>query len=532
MSEKEKIKEPLDHQKEALENIKKGFRAVNRGKVIMPCGTGKTLIPFFYFFEEGLNTCLICVPSLALLRQTKDEWINNLSEPVDFFCVCSEYDISDMDDSMSYSVKDLGNIGLGVVNEPEDITKLIKNRDRLTPLVCFCTYQSLHNVHTALKHKDVKLFKFDLGVADEAHKTTKGGHSNYGLFHEKSLPIKKRIYMTATPRVLSHFAKDEGIRYKYDMNNVNVFGPTLHHMTFFEAIKRDLLCDYKFFCIAVNEKEVKQMIFKKNIDKEGKITQSSVDDMVNIIALRKAIDNFGVKKILTFHNRVKSANIYRQKFEKLYGDVDCFHVNGSMTTQRREWIMKRFLKSKKSLITNARCLTEGVDVPAMDLVLFSDPKKSVIDITQAIGRVLRKSKGKKLGYVIVPVYLSHENEAREDDFDIKESKFLDTVRILKHMTGFDETLEQDISSKVYVKRVSNPDQKTLERKKAESREKSKVYFLDVPKGIETKVFLKEIRKAVVPFVPFEQAREFIRTLGLSGKDEYRKLIKEARRRSN
>lgn len=277
---------------------------------------------------------------------------------------------------------------------------------------------------------------FDLGIFDEAHRTTgtKDRQFNYGVSN-KYIKINKRLFVTATPR---HFKLQKKSNDKskntsiYSMDSEKIYGPLAYRLSFRESIQRDLISDYKVIISAVVNKP-----------KTKKITTQQWDQ--NAIALQKAINLCNAKKIITFHRSILDAEQFvdNLNLKGYLPEIRSFHINSFMPVKDRMSIMSLFKHTEGSIISNARCLTEGTNVPAVDMVAFLSPKQSKIDIVQAIGRALRKSKGKTTGYIFLPLFVDlKENEALEDA--IKRADYGDVWQVLEALSEHDEDLHSTI----------------------------------------------------------------------------------------
>ena len=300
--------------------------------------------------------------------------------------------------------------------------------------VVFTTYQSGEALSKAARSAR---FRFDLGIMDEAHKTVGDGARLFShLLHDRNLPIRRRIFMTATERRYAG-QSDEVL----SMDNPAIYGETFHLLSFKRALEYapPILSDYKIISIAVSRDEVAELI-RKNVfvrpDKGRWNKEIEAEMLASLIALRKAMAKHPIRHAVSFHSSIQRAELFKthndafsHAFPK-YGSLETFHVSGKTPTGTRARIIGEFAQTQRGLITNARCLTEGVDVPDIDCVLFADPRRSAVDIVQAVGRALRPAPGKKLGYVIVPIL--HDADATPDDIFESDSfqEILTTLRAL------------------------------------------------------------------------------------------------------
>jgi superfamily II DNA or RNA helicase len=435
-------KKPLPHQEEALAAIVPTLQKESRATAIMACGTGKTLVTLWSAEQLGARKILVLLPSLALLRQTLHEWLKETSlDPLAYLCVCSDPTVKGDADEISTAQSDLD---FEVSTNPEVVRRFLDAPFDGTKIV-FSTYQSASVVGEALKPGE----SFDLGIFDEAHKTAgrEGSKLSFAL-RDENLAIAKRLFVTATPRHYNPRNKNKSgeMEMVYSMDRPEVFGNRVYTLSFSQATKREIICGYKVvISVITSEMVTNEMINRGQVQISGDYVQAR--QVANQIALRDAVHKFGVERIFTFHNTVQSAASFvssgNEGVHNHLPEFGAFHVSGAMSTAQREKIMRDFRSSSKGIISNARCLTEGVDVPAVDMVAFLSPRRSLADIVQATGRAMRKSPGKKLGYVLVPLYV--EVEAGESiDEAVARADFDEVWDVLQTMQEQDEVLADTI----------------------------------------------------------------------------------------
>ncbi len=412
-----KPRKPRPHQERALGKAQGYFvkNGNSRGKLIMPCGTGKSLTGYWCAEQLTAQSILIAVPSLVLIRQTLETWtresVANKRRP-NWIVVCSDESVSNRDDPAVLT----HDLGVRVSTDPKRIASwLRKHKGDLT--VVFTTYLSGRVTAEAAKKARMT---FDLGIMDEAHKTTGKKASLFShLLHDKSIKIRRRIFMTATER--RYRGRSEQIA---SMDDPQLYGETFEMLSFKKALesKPPILSDYRILTIFVSHDEVADLI-QGNLfvrpDKGKWDSDIEADMLASLVALRKAIKKYRIKHAVSFHSSIARAKAFKvnqnvfSEVVKEYGKLETFHVSGKTPTAVRSDQIDMFSASKRSLITNARCLTEGVDVPNIDCVLFADPRKSTVDIVQAIGRALRVAEGKEFGYVLVPVLVDREQTVKK-----------------------------------------------------------------------------------------------------------------------
>lgn len=429
---------PKPHQQKAINECVQWFTEgeETRGQLILPCGAGKTFTSLWIKEKLESNKSLVLVPSLALLRQIKNEWSKQRKTKYQYLCVCSEKDI-DKDNTDSI-VTHTYEIGGNVTTEPNEILSFLQND--IDEKVIFSTYQSLPSIAEAIENTEIT---FDFVFCDEAHKTAGISKGVFGLIHDNSkIPAKRRLYATATPRIVKESIKkklEDDLKYTHDMNDPKTFGEEFYRMSFKDAIDKNILVDYKIVAIGVNDLKLANYLQERRyVD-----NNISIDEVANNYALDYVMNKYIANHALTFHSRVKLAKEFALRHSKLFNKTTSFSVDGTQATSIRNQILNEFKNSEKAIISNARCLTEGVDVPTIDLVYFSDPKNSKVDIIQAVGRALRKKKGKKLGYIVVPIYHSNNDEVENS---ISQGSFKNLLQVIRSLCDQDERLQDEINS--------------------------------------------------------------------------------------
>lgn len=445
-------KELRDHQRSALEGAQRGLSEADRGKLIMACGTGKTFTALK--IAEDLagkgKRVLFLVPSLNLLSQTLTEWTQESQIPLHSFAVCSDSDVGKKrkkdDDTVQTFTHELR---YPATTEPAKLAKEMEKRsDAQHMSVVFSTYHSIDVISKA--QKEHGLADFDLIICDEAHRTTGAtfdsqDESAFVRVHDNNyIRAAKRIYMTATPRIYGEVAKASAEKDNValcSMDDEALYGKELYVITFSEAVRRGLLCDYKVIVLAVEEAHVSRRI--QNLLKDPD-NQLKVDDASKIIGCWKALSKQGLSDELVSDSqamqravafcqvietskegkthKVSSKQIARmfQSVVEAYQEEEEFeqvarltcqaeHVDGGMNASEKEgkldWLKAEAPENTCRILSNVRCLSEGVDVPALDAVLFLTPRNSQVDVVQSVGRVMRNAPGKKRGYVILPVVI-------------------------------------------------------------------------------------------------------------------------------
>jgi superfamily II DNA or RNA helicase len=435
---------PYPYQISALEKIRETFTKSDRAHVVMACGTGKTLVALWAVEQLKPKTILVLVPSLTLLQQTLDEWSrhNSWGNAFSYICVCSDPTVASKDenDPITFHRSDAE---FRVDTDPDVVRRFIK-RDGTSIKVIFSTYQSSAVVAEGMRG----LPPLGIGVFDEAHKTTgpQGGIFAHSL-SDNNIEIRKRLFFTATPRHYDIRHRDRQGDFRINsMDNETVYGPRAYTLTFGSAARQGIICDYKVVISMVDGHEVNDFALKHGITLvAGDLIGAKW--VANQIAVERAIEQTGAIRGITFHSRVSSAKEFSadtsRGIQQWLPDFSVFHVNGDQKSSERKQLIRSFREATNALITNARCLTEGIDVPAVDMVAFIDPRHSRIDIAQATGRAMRKPQGsaKTIGYVVIPLFLERKiGETLEEA--LERSEFDDVALVLNAMQEQDDDLAQ------------------------------------------------------------------------------------------
>lgn len=451
------------HQTEAVEKTHEHFKHADRGKLIMACGTGKTFTSLKIAEKESSGFALVLVPSISLVGQILREWTANSETELNTLCICSDPKVTQtktqvpMDIDM-FSVVDLS---MPATTDPQRIIQQynsFKHNGKMT--VIFSTYQSIEVINKAQK---LGLPEFGIIVCDEAHRTTgvtlaedyaKGDESAFVRVHNNDfIKAKKRLYMTATPRLYHENAKtkaEENNAVLCSMDDEELYGAEIYRIGFGDAVEKQLLSDYKVLIFTVNENEVspafQQAVADARREFGVKKNELEVDTAAKIIgcinALSKQIVGKGCEvlaEVDPYHMRsgvafcrsiaeskaiTKLFNTYSAEYTMTLSEekrskivnVQADHIDGTMATPEREkklqWLKDNGSKidGTTEILTNVRCLSEGVDVPSLDAVMFLSARNSQVDVVQSVGRVMRKSQGKKYGYIIIPIVIPANTE--------------------------------------------------------------------------------------------------------------------------
>lgn len=444
--ERKQAFQPRKHQSEAIEKALAGFATHDRGKLIMACGTGKTftslrLAEQFAEQRGGRARVLFLVPSIALLSQTLREWTAQATVDMRSFAVCSDTKVGKgAEDIAPYDLE------VPVSTDGTRLAEIFNTGKHGAGLhVVFSTYQSLPTVHDAQQHG---LDDFDLVICDEAHRTTGvtlAGEdaSNFVRIHDADyLKVDKRLYMTATPKLFDDDVKDKAADHSAElasMDDEGVYGPEFHRLGFGEAVERGLLTDYKVLVMTVDEDVAAEALANAPGQLVNLTTASAIIGAWNALAKRSGKlqgtkDGFEVnakpmQRTVAFAKDIKHSKQIADSFPALVAAhqeslhehaaledislhntdvaVAAQHVDGTMNAMQRSsrinWLEADIAPTESRVLTNARCLSEGVDVPGLDSVIFFQPRNSMVDVVQSVGRVMRKAEGKDYGYIILPV---------------------------------------------------------------------------------------------------------------------------------
>jgi len=499
------------HQHEAIQAVMKGLTedGHDRGKLIMACGTGKTFTAlklaerWTMHTAGGAATILFMVPSLALLQQTLDEWSRERDPDLGFraFAVGSDTNVGRRknDDLTSVLMEDLG--APATTSGPklaELLGDVDEEHDGMT--VVFSTYQSIDAVAEAQR---LRGDTFDLVICDEAHRTTgvtlaNEDESYFVKVHDNAvIPADKRVYMTATPRIFAPEVKNAARQKEAElvsMDDEELFGPLLYRIGFDEAVNRQLLTDYKVVVLGISEDEIIDRMQQELSDGGHELQVSDVAKLIgcwNALAKRNAgliAEGFGadaapMRRAVAFARDIRTSQRVASDFEALVEGhlsnienedetddltVQARHVDGTMNaTQRGErldWLkatpdVDQYGRPVARVLTNARCLSEGVDVPTLDAVLFLSPRKSQVDVVQAVGRVMRRAEGKRLGYIVLPIAIP-AGIAPEEALNDNE-RYRVVWQVLQALRAHDERLDAAINQAAFTGRL--PEQVLIEQ---------------------------------------------------------------------
>lgn len=417
---------PKPHQEEAINDVIAGFKENDRGQLLMACGTGKTLTSLWISEGLGSNLSLVLVPSLSLLSQTLREWVANCRESFNWICVCSDQSVARQESSGDTWIGHVSELGVPVTSNIEEIQMFLLDRGKR---VVFSTYQSSQLITLAQEKNGVA--PFDLVIADEAHRCAGKVSSAFGcVLDQEKIRSLKRLFMTATPKVLSTQTKKKASEQDIEiasMDDENTFGKVLHKLSFSRAIELGLLSDYRIIIIGVDDATVEEKLNNRSLSVVGENQGIAYSKLASHIALSKSIEDHALHRIITFHGRIKNAKEFASKHPEIHNHlsssyktqkkVKADYISGEMSTLQRNQRINQLRSTPNDqvhILSNARCLTEGVDVPALSGIAFIEPRSSQVDIIQAVGRAIRHTEDKSYGYILLPVYLGNTNDIERE----------------------------------------------------------------------------------------------------------------------
>lgn len=475
------------HQHEAVNAALKGFETSNRGKLIMACGTGKTFtalkIAERFAEQETHARVLFLVPSLALMSQSLKEWSDETTQTMHAYAVCSDTKVGRQKNSDFTDVA-IHDLQIPATTDGATLLEAMGTRELDEGMtVVFSTYQSIDAVSQAQK---AGLPDFDLIICDEAHRTTGATlagteDSHFVKVHRNDVVAgAKRLYMTATPRLFNDDTKNKALERDAilcSMDDETMYGPVFYRIGFGEAVTKKLLTDYKVLVLGVDETQVVSSFQDQLADSNMEL---QIDDVAKLIGCWNGLAkrrsgahevSFGndlapMKRAVAFNRDIKSSKLVESEFEELVRvhltnldnddptddlKVEVKHVDGGFNAitraERLDWL-KEDLDSPEDqpvcrILTNARCLTEGVDVPSLDAVLFLNPRNSMVDVIQAVGRVMRIAKGKQFGYIILPIAIPEGMSTSEALRDNNRYKVV--WQVLQALRAHDERMDAAIN---------------------------------------------------------------------------------------
>jgi len=513
----------MPHQKEAVANILEGFKEVDRGKLIMACGTGKTFTSLRLMEQATPATgrVLFLAPSISLVGQTLREWSSEALDPFHAFVVCSDTKVGK--DEEDISTHDLA------YPATTDARKVAQAASVLSPdrrTVVFSTYQSIQVVADAQRQG---LGEFDLIICDEAHRTTgltlpgESPSEFVKVHHNENIVGAKRLYMTATPRIYAEASKakaNNSDAVLFSMDDEETFGPAFYRLGFGKAVELDLLSEYKVLIVAVRENEMAKLA--NNFNNAYRLDEKKAIDInfaTKIIGSWKGLSKRGLvavgedgqeetltedvepmRRAVAFSKSIKLSKqttdifkdlvaVYQQAHDgaEPTGMVRCDldHVDGTMNALTRkkalDWLKADLEAGDCRILSNARCLSEGIDVPTLDAVVFFDTRESIVDIVQSVGRVMRKDRTgrKKYGYIILPVCMPSEKVKDYNAYIDSDPQFKGIWKVIKALRAHDESLVDEAEFRRRIAVIDGGGEKSGEQRSGES-EMLPLDFPDLP----------------------------------------------------
>lgn len=471
---------PRDYQREAIDAVIAGFHSVDRGQLIMACGTGKTLTAQFIVEELQAQRTLVLVPSLSLLKQTMRVWQTNSPAGFEVMAVCSDATVGRDEDSAVTRVSELG---MPVTTDPADIAAFLRKRSG--PRVVFSTYQSSPRIAAAYELGRVPAF--DIVMADEAHRCAGPVSSDFAtVLDAGAIKASRRLFMTATPRYYTGRITRAAAEADFEVSSMDDearFGKVFHRLGFSEAIQRDLLTDYQVVVVGVDDATYLQWAERGTlVTRDGK-NIADARSLAGQIGLAKAMRKYDLRRVISFHSRVNHAREFATELPEIInwmparqrpkGQLWARPATGEMSAGQRHILLQHLTQldnGERGLLTNARCLAEGVDVPALDGVAFIDPRRSEVDIVQAVGRAIRKSEDKTVGTIVIPVFIDADADPEKA---LDDSVFKPVWDIIKALRAHDDELAEQIDSL----------RRAMGRRHAVPKLPSKI-TLDVPVSVE------------------------------------------------
>ncbi|GHR72581.1 hypothetical protein VN0638_12700 [Helicobacter pylori] len=509
-------KKPRPHQTEAIKATKEYFSSPKnaRGKLIMACGTGKTYTSLKIMEALEPKITLFLVPSIALLSQTFREYAQEKSEPFYASIVCSDDKVGKSKNEDNDDIK-FSELPIKPSTNLKDILSVYEKAQKENKrFIIFSTYQSALRIKEA---QEAGLNGIDLIICDEAHRTVGAMYSSnerddknaFTLCHsDDNIKAQKRLYMTATPKVYSESSKaraKESDNVIYSMDDEEIFGEEIYTLNFEKAIALDLLTDYKVMILAVRKENLSGVTNSVNqkisrLEAQGtKLDKKLINNefVCKIVGTHKGLakqdlialddenkkdydlqnknDTTPSQRAINFCKSISTSKNIKDSFETI---MECYdeelkkksfknltisidHIDGTMNCKvRLEKLeeLNEFKPKTCKVLSNARCLSEGVDVPALDSIVFFDGKSAMVDIIQAVGRVMRKAKHKKRGYIILPIALE-ESEIENLDEAVNNTNFKNIWKVIKALRSHDPSLVDEATFREKIKVFGSDDEK-------------------------------------------------------------------------
>jgi superfamily II DNA or RNA helicase len=452
-------KDPFPYQARAIDDLVSGFAAFDRGQLIMPPGTGKTLTSVFFADKIKAQNILVLVPSLALLGQTMVAWRQNITTLFKSLPVGSDESIKDpINDGAGMK---LSEVGFPITTKPEDIARFLAEPGMK---VVFSTYQSAPQVEEA--QKTLHGHEFDLAIADEAHHTAGPMVALFAtILHDEKIRATRRLFMTATQRGFGTALLRQGLELDFErasMDDDKIYGPVFHRLPFGQAIKDGLITDYRIVIPAVTDDSYRMMAEDADFIRINGVDVVDARKVASHIALLRAIRKYDLHTTIAFLNTNKKARDFAQGLYETWewmpddlrptGELWSEPISGEMPSRQRNKLLD-YLRGPhtgfRKVLSNVRVLSEGVDIPALTAIMFVEPKRSPIEIIQAIGRVVRLDRSlpnpaEQIGYVIIPAFVPHQEHV-DPEAVLAQSAFKQIARTFQVLATQDERLTETVN---------------------------------------------------------------------------------------
>jgi superfamily II DNA or RNA helicase len=437
-----RLRTPLrPFQRQAVDNCVTEFvLGAPRGRIDAPCGSGKTFIALHvvnHMAPAGVS--VVIVPTLELLEQTARVW-HKEGRPGRYLALSGDPKLP----------RDPGLRGiLTPVTDAATLAEEVSQADG--PVSVFATYHSLGKIADA--HRLFHMPPWDVLVCDEAHRTAGNLHKPWArLLDSHQIFAHHRLYVTATPRSFKPTnGGDLPIEVEVaSMDDLSLYGPVLFRLSMADAIEQGLLADYRIVAIEVEHDEVRAILNQNPLfayDSEG-LRMAAAQ-----VALLRALHDYDLRRVLVFCPRIKVADVFAETLhdtaalmpKRMQGPLQIGTVNSAQSRFERLAEVSAFKqapltssdkKPLRAVLTNCMIFAEGVDVPAIDSVLFTSPKTSTYQIVQAVGRALRPLPGTgKIAHIIIPVYKAPGQELADA---AKGTRFYVLQQVLSALKLYDE----------------------------------------------------------------------------------------------
>ena len=498
---KHEPKNPRSYQEVTKNKIIEHFKKESRGQIVHACGTGKTLTSYFTYRELKPKITLFAVPSLQLLNQSLLEWTRESladNNPISPFAVCSDKSNEKLGECEPELW--LQEMGIRVSNKKEDLDIFLKSRRKNK--VIFATYQSGDVLAKNIKALNKQI---DFAFFDEAHNTATGkGKLSSHLLYDENIPIKKRLFMTATPKVF----KGDSDKEIASMDSEELYGTRIDEITVKDAIKGidgfRLLNDYKIITQIIDNELYKHLLNENPfvIDEDALPKEAELKLLASAVTLKKIRKEKNIKNIVSFHSFRNRARAFEKGVNIIDKELNTYYVDGTQSGTERLNILDDFVSNSPSLVSNAQCLSEGVNVPSIDAVMFVDPKQSRTAITQAVGRALRKGDSNKgMSYIIVPTIVDTKDPENND------KKYENILMVLTAMAYNDGRIIDYFTA---IKNGKKPPNQFLEVNSEYTSEELDLSHFE--KELNYKAW-NRLRR--LSWKPFEEARAYVRKLNVS-----------------